>query len=529
MIATIVLILVLLGVIFRSPLAALLPIVSIMLVYTLTGSVVAALAKTFGFQVDTIVGMLLIVVLFGVGTDYILFLLFRYREQLRAGENSKDALVVAVERVGKVIASSAMAVIAAFATLLLADLGILRALGPGLAIAVALMLLAALTLIPAIISLLGTKVFAPSRAWQKQPQGTVSHRIGQTVGRHPGRTLLASGGLLAVLAVGVLSYKADYTDHPDQSTLSAKAAKVLEMGFPTSATSPTQVFLQSHTRFTPAQLSEARSKLQHTTGVAQVLPARVAPNGAAAEIDLYLKHNVASTAAMQAVQGPVRNTAHHVLPGVTGYVGGETSALVDLRATIDHDLRLIFPVAGILIALILLIVLRSVVAPLVLLAAVGLGYAATMGASVIAFQGVGGNNGITFILPIIIYLFVLALGTDYNILMTSRVREEHDEGHEPRTASALAIQHGAPTVAAAGLILAGTFASLALSGTIAGLQQGFALAVGILLTSYVMASILVPSIAAMIGAPMWWPTGRTAADRTPETVAVGLQKVREAA
>lgn len=526
MIATIVLILGLLGIIFRSPLAALLPIVSIILVYTLAQSVIAALATTFGFQVDTIVGSLLIVVLFGIGTDYILFLLFRFREQLRAGDTSKDALATAVERVGKVIASSAMAVIVAFSTLLVADLGILRALGPALAIAFALMLLAALTLIPAIISLLGTRVFWPSRTWQTQPQGSFSHRIGETVGRHPGRTLLASSGLLAALAVGVLSYKADYTDHPDGSTASAKAAKVLETGFPNSAISPTQVYLHSRTRLTRAQLTAARTTLQHTSGVAQVLPAKLAPGGTAAEIDLYLTHNSASNAAMTSVEGPVRTAAHHAVPNVTAYVGGETSALVDLRTTIDRDLRVIFPVAGILIALILLVVLRSVVAPLVLLASVALGYAATMGASVFVFQDAGHLSGITFVLPIIIYLFVLALGTDYNILMTARIREEHDAGNAPRQASALAIHHGAPTVAAAGLILAGTFASLALSGTVDGLQEGFALAVGILLTSYVMASVMVPSIAAKLGDRMWWPSKKESVQRTPELLYIEPEEVR---
>jgi putative drug exporter of the RND superfamily len=133
------------------------------------------------------------------------------------------------------------------------------------------------------------------------------------------------------------------------------------------------------------------------------------------------------------------------------------------------------------------------------------------------------------VLPIIIYLFVLALGTDYNILMTARIREEHDAGNAPRQASALAIHHGAPTVAAAGLILAGTFASLALSGTVDGLQEGFALAVGILLTSYVMASVMVPSIAAKLGDRMWWPSKKESVQPTPELLYIEPEEVRMSA
>ena len=144
------------------------------------------------FQVGTLLGYLLIVVLFGIGTDYILFLLFRYRERLRAGDSSKQALMVAVERVGKVIASSALAVIAAFMTLLLAELGFLQSLGPGLSIAVGLMLLAALTLIPAILSLIGPQdLLALQELAARAQERQISRRLGQAVAGIPVGILLA--------------------------------------------------------------------------------------------------------------------------------------------------------------------------------------------------------------------------------------------------------------------------------------------------------------------------------------------------
>jgi len=527
MLATIFLILALVGIIFRSPIAAVFPIAAIILVYTLAQSVIGALATMLHFQVGTLLGYLLIVVLFGIGTDYILFLLFRYRERLRAGDSSKQALITAVERVGKVIASSALVVITAFMTLLLAELGFLQSLGPGLSIAVGLMLLAALTLIPAILSLLGPKIFWPSKNWQREPKRAVSQHLGQSVARHPGRYLLAAGGILVVLVAGLVTYSADYNfDHMNPSnTPSARATKVLQTGFPASASQPTAIYLKSHSPLTPTQLASFERTMAHATGVAHVLPPKMAAAGTGAEVDLYLSGGATSNAALTDVQGPIRDAAHHAVPGVTAYVGGETSAIVDMRTAMNHDYQVIFPVAGLLIALILLVLLRSIVAPLVLLASVSLGFAATMGSTVIAFQLIGGDSGTMFFIPIVIYLFVVALGTDYNILMAARIREEHDAGRDGRQSTAEAIRHGVPTVAAAGLILAGTFASLVLAGDPASIQLGFALAGGILLSSLVMASFLMPSAATLLGDRMWWPGIRRHAAQLEEVEVASAEEV----
>ncbi|HEX2771814.1 MAG TPA: MMPL family transporter, partial [Micromonosporaceae bacterium] len=184
-IATIILIIGLILVIFRSPIAALLPIVVIGVVYAVTTGLVAAVGKAFDLNVSQDLQTILLIVLFGIGTDYILFLLFRYRERLRAGDDKRTAMVVSVERVGEVIASAAGAVIVAFLVLLLASLGFFGSLGPALAIAVGVMLVTSLTLIPALVSRLGRFVFWPSRSWQRHPKATLMHRIGVAVGRRP--------------------------------------------------------------------------------------------------------------------------------------------------------------------------------------------------------------------------------------------------------------------------------------------------------------------------------------------------------
>src|SRR5262249_1955277 len=220
----ITLIIVLLGLIFRSPIASLLPIVSIGLVYALATSILALLAQGFGFNVDQSLTSLLIVVLFGIGTDYILFLLFRYRERLRAGDESKEAVRVSVRRVGEAIASSGLVVMAAMVALALSDLGSFRSMAPGFIVAVGTMLLASLTLIPALLSLIGPRVFWPSKRWQHPADSRIYKGLGHLIARRPGRMALVSGGVLVALAAGLLWLKPSY-DTTSTLPSNTKAAK----------------------------------------------------------------------------------------------------------------------------------------------------------------------------------------------------------------------------------------------------------------------------------------------------------------
>ncbi len=171
----------------------------------------------------------------------------------------------------------------------------------------------------------------------------------------------------------------------------------------------------------------------------------------------------------------------------------------------DRDLRTVFPVAAALIALILVVLLRSLAAPVVLMLAVGLCFAATFGASALAFQHIGGEAGVTFVLPLVLFLFVVALGTDYNILISDRLREEMAHGGSVRAAVARAVRHTAPAVATAGVVLAASFGSLAVNADPSTRQLGFATALGILLSAFVVSLLLVPAAAALLGRGMWWP------------------------
>ena len=522
-IATILLIIVLILLIFRSPLAAFLPIVVIGVVLEVANSLAAIVGNAFKLNFDSSNSTLILVVLYGIGTDYMLFLLFRYRERLRAGEDKKTAMITTVTRVGEAIASAAGAVIVAFLVLLLAQFKSFGSLGPQLALAVAVMLVTALTIIPAIVSLLGRIIFWPSKAWRKQPKGSVWGKLGGAIGRRPGIAALGSGILLIGLAAGALGFKADYDFSASfpQNTESAKAMNELKQNFPAGTLTPTEVYIQSGTPLEKSTLASFQRTLATAPGVGQVVPAELNPDHTVAKIDLYLKDNPNSNAAISLVKGPLRDFVHKSAPpGTKALVGGQTAAFADINTVNNRDLSVILPVAVVLIALILALLLRSLVAPVYLAIAVLLGFTATLGASVGLFQGIEGKSGLMFNIPIVLYLFVLAIGTDYNILMIARLREEAREGNDPRTATTLAVQHAGPTVAAAGLILAGTFGTLALSPISMIAQIGFGVAIGIVLSAFVVSTFFVPALTAMLGHRAWWPGHGDAqhkhAARTPE-------------
>ena len=522
LIATVGLIIVLLLIIFRSPIIAFLPIVTIGFITPIADGLIAWANQAFNLQISSTVTSLLIVVLFGVGTDYILFFMFRFRERLRGGESPREAVASAVTRAGEAIASAAGAVIVSFMALTLSTLGLFKSLGPSLAIAVAVTLLAGLTLIPAVVALLGTRVFWPSKAWRNEPRGARFAAIGRSLGNHPGR--YAAGSALIMVALGIAAFNFHPTFDLSSGSSSSTAESTvwqnqLLRGEPVGATNPTQVYLESTdgAKLSTGELGTYRTQLQGVSGVGSVSAAIPNASGDVAVYQVFLTSDPSSNAALDTVKGPLRGTAHADAPqGTKALVGGETAIFVDIEAAQDHDYKVVFPVAAIVIMLILGLVLRSVVAPLYLMLSVGLGFGATLGATVLVFQRGPNSNGLIFILPIIMYMFVVALGTDYNILMITRLREEARAGRSARDAAAVAVRHAGPTIASAGLILAGSFASLMLAGQSVLTSMGFAISSGIAIAAFIMAMFLTPSLTALLGHTAWWPghaDARNAASR----------------
>jgi RND superfamily putative drug exporter len=516
---TLLLIVVLLALIFRSVIACALPIVTVALVGTTATGLIAVANEVFDLKADSSISVILFIVLFGIGTDYILFFLFRYREALRMGFDGRGAVSHAVERAGEAIASAGGAVIIAFMAMVLSSLSIFRSIGPALAIAVALAVLAALTLVPAVVAVLGPRVISwPSKKWMVEPEATRFRAIGRSVAAHPVRYAAVTAGSLAVLSLFALGFNPtfNFSDSSTEQTESGQALITFQKGQPSDAADPTTVLLRS-TNGQPlddAELNTYATELGTADGVASA--ALTASTDDVAVFTVVLSDDPSSDAAMANVEGPIRDTAHSAAPdGTEAFVGGTTSIFVDLDDAMARDYSVVFPVAAVLIMIILALLLRSLVAPFYLILSVGLGFTASLGATVLVFQGLLGQQGLIFILPIYIYLFVVALGTDYNILMVARLREEARGGLEPRPAAAKAIEHAGPTVAAAGLILAGTFASLMFAEGTFFKSLGFSFSVGIAMAAFVMALFLTPALTALIGHAAWWPGH---GDRATDTV-----------
>jgi putative drug exporter of the RND superfamily len=497
---------------FRGVLSTVLPLLLVFLVAGAALGVVVLAALLFGFHLDASVPSLISTVLIGIGIDYFLFMVFRFRERLRLGDPRKAAAHDTAARVSPVVASAALAIVVAFAALGLADFGQFRVLGPAVAISVFVMLLAGITLVPALLAATGKKLFWPSKSWQREHEDGPATRLGALIARRPARVALASAGVLGVLAVAAVGVRMSYDlGSPPESTKSAQVQAQISRFLPKGVTDEQQIYVSSSQPLTAAELQPMRERLARVANVGQVSQPRFADGNRAAEVDVALTIDSTTSKALELAgdDGPLRTVAHSSAPeGATAMVAGNASVFADVSDSVDKDLRLIFPIASVLILLILFLMLRDLVAPIYLLLAVGLEFAATLGASVLVYQQGLGDDGVIFSLPLVLFLFVVAIGANYNILMSARLREELADGASPREATARAVRRVAPAITAAGLVLASSFASLMLNYDANTKQIGFAMAVGILIALFLVSTLLVPAITTLVGRKAWWPGGR---------------------
>jgi RND superfamily putative drug exporter len=531
---TIVVIGLLLLVLFRSLVVAVFDVVLVTLVGVAATAMVVIGAKVFGFSLDTTITSLLPIVVLGVGTDYVVFLLHRYRERLRSGDDPRTAMRHAISRIGPAIAFSALTVVVSLSALMLSSLASFRVLGPVLGFGVLATLVAALTLVPALAVLLRRGLFWPSRERSREAIPAKAGRVERLVAGKPIAALVASAAVLVALSVPALGFKADY----DQTATvpgspSEEAFADLKSGFPEGALHPTKVLLSRNDggRLTTASIQPVASALRDTPGVGQVQPAAMSPDGRVARIDALLDGSPFTGSALNTIERRIRPAVAAATPrDLTAEVGGDTSAYADVRDAVQSDQKLIFPVAALLVGLILAVLLRSLAVPLFVMTGVALGFAAALGASVIVFQGIGGDNGLIFSLPVVAYLFVASMVSDYAILVLSRVREELADGRTPAAAAAVALRTAGPSVASAGIVLAAAFGVLVISPSNA--QIGFAVAIGVLLSALVTARIFIPALTVLAGRRGWWPSRLARSEEPalpapplsaaePEPVAVG--------
>jgi RND superfamily putative drug exporter len=512
MYAMIAVVFVLLIALFRSLLIAVVSLVTIALVGLGVTGLLNIGAHAAGVRIGGTATDLLPVVLFGVGTDYIVFLLHRYRERLRAGQDHRPAMGGGVGRVGEAVVSSALAVAVSFVALLASQMPDFRVLGPALGVSVLVMLFASLTLVPALFTVLGKRL-SRRPSWRRAPAPRVTGPVARLVARRPAVVAGAATLLLASLASFAFGYKADYDMSPYQKgSHAAQGYAELTSAFPAGVLTPTQVMVTAEKgTLSAARLKPYTARLAHLPNVGEARVVRVSRDKKVAQVDMALTVNPTGTRALRSHTDVIAPKARSLAPrGTSVAVGGLTAAYADTSKVVGHDLRVIIPIAAVAIGLILLLTLRAVLAPLYLMAAVGLGFAATLGSAVLLFQHIQHKPGVGFTVPLIVYLFVASIGTDYNILMIARLREELVRGATPREAARYAVTHAGPSVAAAGVILAASFGVLGFSSSTASV--GLPVAMGVVLATFVTSWLLIPAVTALAGHRAFWPS-RTRAGR----------------
>jgi RND superfamily putative drug exporter len=568
---SILFIIILLLIVFRAPLAAVVTLLPSVVALLISDRLIGGLGEA-GLKISFITQVLLIILLLGAGTDYGLFLVFRVREELRGGADERTAVISALVRVGESIAASAGTVILALLTLLLAGFALYKDLAIPLALGVLVMVSLGLTLLPALLAIFGRAVFWPNPVRPGPHKDGWWSRIAASASRRPGLTLalgVTMFGALALVALGYSSSGFGGSTAPSGSD-AAKGEAALEAHFPKTSSNPANLVLQYPQPIweEPGQVATAGESLEGSGEFAALtspldpngeeLGARryaelyaelgppgslppVAPPGTSVSTPIYNAYRASSplvsndgktiqfeatlkagdqesNAAMDAtpqIREVVTSAAHRSGAADSG-VAGQAAASYDISNTANHDLKVIIPVAVIAISLLLALVLRSLVAPVYLIVSVVLSYLAALGLATLVFIDIGGESGISFLLPFLMFVFLLALGEDYNILVMTRIREEARE-LPLREAVVKAIGRTGSTITSAGLILGGSFAVLAVAGGSGSKgttlrEIGFGLAFGILMDTFLVRTLLVPSMVILLGRWNWWPSTMTRAD-----------------
>ena len=558
-----------------APFVALLPSA----VALIAAEPVIAASTHLGVQVSDLTPVLLVVVMLGAGTDYGLFLIFRLREEIRRGLAPHDAVAFSLDKVGESITFSGLTVIAALSTVVIATFGLYQGFGPALAIGIAMALLANLTLLPALLAICGRAVFWPRIPVAGQVKRGAWGGIAARVVGHPVRTLVLGLVVLGGLSLAMLAYSPTGFDNQSvpPGADSARGQVLLSAHYPMAVSDPTDVVfalpspvwdhpevlatathgLRASGQFssvssvldsngatvTATDLASAHRELA-SYGPSDNLPA-VPPPGYTGSLTTYVAYKASSQYfsadgltllfPTSLAAGPSTSTAAAAaIPNVRLAVAsvsrsiGATSSGVDgyapLAADVGslsmHDLLRIIPIVMLVLALLLAIVLRSLIAPLYLVATVALSYLASLGFAVLVFVVIGGQDGINFVLPFFMFIFIMALGQDYNILVMTRIREEAHFA-PIRLAVRHAVEATGTTVTSAGLILAGTFGVLTVTGDTQIVEIGVGLAAGILLDTFFVRTLLVPSIAVLLGRWNWWPSNLSKEDRDHGTLLPG--------
>ena len=508
---TVVVLLALLLAIYRSPLVALVPLAVVLLAYLvaagLTCGLVAAGMTTISGQTTAI----LVVLMFGAGTDYCLLIVARFRDELRANADVHVAMARAAERTGPAILSAGAIVVAAMLVLALADFNATREMGPILALGVAIMVAAGLTLLPAILAALGRRSFWPAVPQPEAGRAPAS-RAWRAVARHvrsrPGPIAAAVTLVLALGALGNLGGREplDFSEAFRDAPESVQGQELIRDRFIAGRAAPLGVV----TRFDSGdEVTAALTEGRATPVEEMYLMARSGPGGPELVLaEAYLGIDPFSDEATDAVPD-LRARARAAAPVGPVLIGGEVAEAYDTEQALSRDTLLIVPVGLSLILVILVVLLRALVMPVYVVGTVVLSFAFALGTSSLIFTHVLGRPASDPSLALFAFIFLVALGVDYNVFLLARIREER-RARPTRDAVTAALERTGGVITSAGLVLAATFGVLMALPLEALFQIGFVVALGLLADTFLVRALLVPALAVLLGDRNWWPGGSSA-------------------
>ena len=510
--STLAVVIALLLIAYRSPTLWLLPLMSSGLALAVAEGVVYLLAKA-GLTVNAQSAGILLVLVVGAGTDYALLLIARYREELRRHEDRHEAMAIALRRAGPAIIASAATVGISMLCLTAADMNSTRGLGPVCAVGVIVALLAMVTLLPALLTICGRWVFWPVRpaVGTVDPTSTgLWAKVGNGIGKRSRTVWIGTVLILGAFAFGATGLKADglsnaglFTNTPQ----SIVGQQVLVEHFPAGAGSPVIVISNA------GYAAQADTALATTPGIASVEDP-IIKNGYA-----YLQGNLGSAPDSQAAKSTIDavRTNVHAVQGADAIVGGNTAVQLDTERASQHDDKVIIPLILLVVLIVLGLLLRALVAPFVLIATVMLSFGASLGLSTIFFNHVFHFTGEDAAYPLLSFVFLVALGIDYNIFLMTRVREESAK-HGTKRGAGIGLAATGGVITFAGMILAGTFGVLGTLPVVGFAEIGFTVSLGVLLDTFIVRSVLVTALAMDLDHRIWWPSSlgrRSAAVSVP--------------
>lgn len=511
---TVAVVIIILLLTYRSPVLWLLPVLSAGVALTLAQAVVYFLAKDAGLTVNGQSQGILTVLVFGAGTDYALLLVARYREELRRHEDRHEAMAFALHRAAPAIIASAGTVVLGMLTLLFADMNSTAGMGPVLAIGIVIGVAVMVTLLPALLVIFGRWVFWPTRPTYRTAEPTATGfwaKVGRRIGRRPRAVWVGTTAVLLLACVGLVQLNANGLSTEHQYTKefgSVVGQKILVRHGLADETNPIQVVANS---------DAADAVAQAMTGITGIgTPSEPVTRGAVAFIAATTTDDATTEGAFEAVRR-VR-TAVHAVDGADALVSGSPAILLDIKQAQSHDNKLIIPLVLLVVVLILMALLRALVAPLVLITTVVLSFGASLGISALLFRHVFGFAGADSSLPLFVFVFLVALGIDYNIFLMTRVREE-TPAHGTRRAALIGLAATGGVITSAGLVLASTFLVLGTLPLVAFAEIGVAVALGVVLDTMIVRSVLVTAINLDLGPLMWWPSTLDSGARAEESEA----------